>query len=93
MHDRPIKPMDLANYWIEYVVRHKGAPHLRVAGTHLSFYEYYMLDVLAVIVGILIFIVYVLEKLCRCRKAAPEETKIKKKGQILNKIAKKMYIF
>nr|CAH7731538.1 unnamed protein product [Callosobruchus chinensis] len=43
-HDRPIKPMDLAIYWIEYVIRHKGAEHLRVAGAKLPWYQYYSLD-------------------------------------------------
>ncbi|KAJ8954693.1 hypothetical protein NQ318_011386 [Aromia moschata] len=26
MHDRPVKPKDLAVYWTEFVIRHKGAP-------------------------------------------------------------------
>lgn len=29
--DRPIEPLDLAVFWVEYVMRHKGAPHLRLA--------------------------------------------------------------
>ncbi|BES95203.1 glucuronosyltransferase [Nesidiocoris tenuis] len=28
-NDRPVKPLDLAVYWCEYVINHKGAPHLR----------------------------------------------------------------
>ncbi|KAL1491836.1 hypothetical protein ABEB36_012371 [Hypothenemus hampei] len=48
-HDRPEKPMKTAVYWIEYAIRHKGAPHLRVAGAKLPWYKYYMVDVLAVI--------------------------------------------
>ncbi|XP_018579870.1 UDP-glucuronosyltransferase 1-9-like [Anoplophora glabripennis] len=35
MHDRPVKPMDLAVYWTELVIKHKSAPHLRVAGVDL----------------------------------------------------------
>ncbi|KAL1491838.1 hypothetical protein ABEB36_012373 [Hypothenemus hampei] len=48
-HDRPEKPMKTAVYWVEYAIRHKGAPHLRVAGAKLPWYKYYMVDVLAVI--------------------------------------------
>ncbi len=39
-HDRPIKPLDEAVFWIEFVMRNKGAKHLRVqyrtdrAGAH-----------------------------------------------------------
>lgn len=31
MHDQQVKPIDKAIYWLEYVVRHKGATHLRSA--------------------------------------------------------------
>ncbi|CAH1999056.1 unnamed protein product [Acanthoscelides obtectus] len=48
-HDRPVKPMDLAIYWIEYVIRHKGAEHLRVAGAKLPWYQYYSLDSITLI--------------------------------------------
>lgn len=37
--------MDLATYWIEFVIRHKGAPHLQNPGLNLHWYEYYYLDV------------------------------------------------
>lgn len=47
-HDRPEHPLKTAVYWIEYVIRHRGAPHLRVAGVNLPLYKYYMLDVLVV---------------------------------------------
>lgn len=43
--DAPIDPMDLAIYWIEFVVRHKGAPHLSNPGLRLRWYEYCFLDV------------------------------------------------
>jgi glucuronosyltransferase len=35
MKDRLMKPLDSAIYWIEHVIRHKGAPHLRSAGLDL----------------------------------------------------------
>lgn len=46
MHDRPSNPMSTAMYWIEYVLKHGGAPHLRSAALHLQWYEYAYLDVL-----------------------------------------------
>ncbi|XP_060527649.1 UDP-glycosyltransferase UGT5-like [Cylas formicarius] len=58
MHDRPVKPMDLAAYWVDYVIRHKGAQHLQVAGVQLPLYKYLMLDVLAIIFVIAFTIFY-----------------------------------
>jgi hypothetical protein len=41
--------MDTAIYWVEYVIRHKGAPHLRVAGLDLPWYQYHLIDVIVFI--------------------------------------------
>jgi hypothetical protein len=35
-----MKPIDSAVYWIEHVIRHKGAPHLRSAGLVVSLVFY-----------------------------------------------------
>uniref|UniRef100_A0A6M2DZS4 UDP-glucuronosyltransferase n=1 Tax=Xenopsylla cheopis TaxID=163159 RepID=A0A6M2DZS4_XENCH len=51
--DRIIDPLDTAIYWIEYVIRHKGAKHLRTAAIDLPWYSYYMLDILVVIIILL----------------------------------------
>ncbi|RZB40719.1 UDP-glucuronosyltransferase-like, partial [Asbolus verrucosus] len=45
-HDRHVNPMDTAVYWVEYIIRHRGAPHLRVAALDLPWYKYYLLDVI-----------------------------------------------
>ncbi|XP_017866751.1 PREDICTED: UDP-glucuronosyltransferase 2B13 isoform X1 [Drosophila arizonae] len=45
--DRPMSPRRSAVYWIEYVIRHKGAPHMRSAGLDLRWYQFYLLDVIA----------------------------------------------
>ena len=29
MKDRPMPLKDVVSYWTEYVIRHKGAPHMR----------------------------------------------------------------
>ncbi|KAH8295130.1 hypothetical protein KR018_007555, partial [Drosophila ironensis] len=47
--DRQVGPLDTATYWIEYVIKHRGAPHLVAAGVHLPWYEFYLLDVAAII--------------------------------------------
>ncbi|XP_028134383.2 UDP-glycosyltransferase UGT5-like [Diabrotica virgifera virgifera] len=64
-HDRPIKPMDLAIYWTEYIAKHKRAPHLRVAGLDLSWYQYFLLDVIAFIVIVVVIVFTTIYVLCR----------------------------
>jgi len=41
--------LDTAIFWTEYVIRHKGAPHLRPAILDLAWYQYLLLDVIAFI--------------------------------------------
>lgn len=45
-HDRPLSVIDTAVYWTEYVIRHKGAHHLKIAGFKMPWYQYYLLDVI-----------------------------------------------
>ncbi|XP_069671920.1 UDP-glucosyltransferase 2-like [Periplaneta americana] len=48
--DRPQPPLETAIFWTEYVIRHGGAPHIRSAAVDLPWYQYLLLDVIAVIV-------------------------------------------
>ena len=52
--------MDTAIYWTEYVIRHRGAPHMRTAGADLPLYKYLLLDVTAVLVTAILAVVYVI---------------------------------
>ncbi|XP_021912896.1 uncharacterized protein LOC110826504 [Zootermopsis nevadensis] len=47
--DQPLTPLDQAVFWTEYVIRHKGAPHMRSAALDLTWYQYFLLDVIAVL--------------------------------------------
>lgn len=47
--DRPMSPLNTAIFWTEYVIRHRGAPHMRSAALELSWYQYLLLDVIAVL--------------------------------------------
>ncbi|KAI8498208.1 UDP-glucuronosyltransferase 2A1 [Branchiostoma belcheri] len=53
LRDQPQPPMERAVWWIEHVIKHGGLPHLRSRATELPFYQYYLLDVLALIVSVL----------------------------------------
>ncbi|CAH0559279.1 unnamed protein product [Brassicogethes aeneus] len=64
--DQPTDGLERAIWWIEYVIRHKGASHLRSPSMDLPWYQYLMLDVLSVIflaLAILIFLIAVSVKL------------------------------
>ena len=60
--DRPQTPKELAVFWIEYVIRHKGAPHMRFQGVDLNFFQKKSLDVLAFLI-IAIYLIYRILKL------------------------------
>uniref|UniRef100_A0A6P7FYG7 UDP-glucuronosyltransferase n=1 Tax=Diabrotica virgifera virgifera TaxID=50390 RepID=A0A6P7FYG7_DIAVI len=70
MHDRPIKPLDLAIYWTEFIARHRGAPHLRISALDLAWYQYLSLDVVAflglVSFSICLALYIVSKKIFRC---------------------------
>ncbi|XP_036175128.1 UDP-glucuronosyltransferase 1A9-like isoform X4 [Myotis myotis] len=62
--DRPIEPLDLAVFWVEFVMRHKGAPHLRPAAHLLTWYQYHSLDVIGFLLAIVLGVAFVVYKCC-----------------------------
>ena len=51
-----LPPAKRAAYWIDYVLD-VGAEHLKPAGNHLNFWQYYMLDVLLFCVVVVTLVV------------------------------------
>jgi len=84
--DQPDKALDRAVFWVEYVLRHQGAVHLRSAARDLNFFQYHSLDVLGLIFGVLGLVLYIIfatirfifRKLCGGGKK-PKATDSKKK--------------
>ncbi|XP_041093167.1 UDP-glucuronosyltransferase 1-2-like [Polyodon spathula] len=78
--DQPIKPMDSALFWIEYVMRNKGAAHLRTESYRMPWYAYYCVDVLVVLLAaVLVFIAAIIGivrflccRVCKKRKIKHE---------------------
>ncbi|NWI17040.1 UD11 glucuronosyltransferase, partial [Crypturellus soui] len=64
--DRPIHPLDLAVYWVEFVMRHKGAPHLRPAAHELNWIQYHSLDVIAFLLAVVLLSLFISLKCCLC---------------------------
>ncbi|XP_025207086.1 UDP-glucuronosyltransferase 2B37-like [Melanaphis sacchari] len=76
--DRPMTPQESVVYWTEYVIRHKGAPHLKSHALNLTWYQYLLLDVFVVVftfVFLVTFLVYKVFK--RIRKYTFKNDKVK----------------
>jgi len=61
--DRPMSPAESVVYWTEYVIRHKGAPHLKSHSHNLTWYQYFLLDVIFVIFIFISFVIFLTYKL------------------------------
>ncbi|KAB0798219.1 hypothetical protein PPYR_09212 [Photinus pyralis] len=81
MHDQPLPPLERAIFWIEYVLRHNGAPHLRCSALDLAWYQYFLVDVVGACVALLVatigIIIVLYRKICHCA-CKLSITKIKK---------------
>ncbi|KAM9238108.1 UDP-glucuronosyltransferase 2A2 isoform 1-T1 [Dugong dugon] len=69
-HDQPVKALDRAVFWIEFVMRHKGAKHLRPAAHDLTWYQYHCLDVIGFLLACVATIIFLITKCClfSCQK-------------------------
>ncbi|KAM3625623.1 uncharacterized protein V6R79_014939 [Siganus canaliculatus] len=54
--DQPMKPLDTALFWIEFVMRHKRAAHLRTESYKMPWYSYHSVDVMLFLLTIAVFI-------------------------------------
>ncbi|XP_055849521.1 UDP-glycosyltransferase UGT5-like [Episyrphus balteatus] len=80
--DQPLEPLELATYWVEYIAKHKGAPHLHSAGQELNFIQYHNLDAMIILFGgisvVLVVVLAIVYKLL-AMFLAPRKKMIKKK--------------
>ncbi|XP_017087039.3 UDP-glucosyltransferase 2-like [Drosophila bipectinata] len=63
--DRPLSAMDTAMYWIDYVIEHKGAPHLVSVGVELPWYQFYLLDVIGLALAVVLLPILCIFLICR----------------------------
>ncbi|XP_017047211.1 UDP-glucosyltransferase 2 [Drosophila ficusphila] len=81
--DQPQTSLDRAIWWTEYIIRHKGAPHLRAASRDLNFIQLHSLDTWAVILGVPLIATLIILKLSlkligSKKQKCPHADKIKK---------------
>lgn len=82
--DNIVHPMDEFVWWIEHVIKFRGAKYLKSHAANMSLFTYLLVDVM--LVNIVIFIViifgiyYIIARLCLRKKSVDKEGK-KKKSQ------------
>ncbi|XP_022815699.1 UDP-glucuronosyltransferase 2B15-like [Spodoptera litura] len=62
-HDSPMKPSEALNFWVEHVVRTRGAPHLRSVALQVPLYQQAYLDLLAVLLAATVVILLVVRRI------------------------------
>ncbi|KAH8290982.1 hypothetical protein KR054_007661, partial [Drosophila jambulina] len=78
--DRPLGAMDTAMYWIEYVIEHRGAPHMVSAGVHLPWYQFYLLDIVGLALVLILLPIIALTMICRRSSKSLKSHKLKAKS-------------
>ncbi|XP_065085802.1 UDP-glucosyltransferase 2-like isoform X3 [Ochlerotatus camptorhynchus] len=67
VRDQPMRPLDKAVWWTEYVIRHQGASHLRYKQAQMPAWQYHYYDVVATLLAtalvVLALVAYVLKRL------------------------------
>ncbi|XP_059481176.1 UDP-glucosyltransferase 2-like [Neocloeon triangulifer] len=58
-------PLEEAIFWVEYVIRHKGAKHLRPAGQHLNWIQLHSIDVIAFLLAPVLLILLLIKKIVK----------------------------
>lgn len=75
--DSPVPPLELAVWWVEYIMRHPDPVHLHSTAKELNYFQIHLLDVLAVIVIFPLLILLTLLRLCSGQKGAQREAHCK----------------
>lgn len=78
--DKPMHPLETALYWIEFVIRNKGASHLRTESYKMPWYVYHSVDVTCFLIAVLLTLTaivvgsiwFICFRLCRKRKPKQE---------------------
>ncbi|XP_068259565.1 2-hydroxyacylsphingosine 1-beta-galactosyltransferase [Nyctibius grandis] len=63
--DQPGHPVNRTVYWINYILRHNGAQHLRAAVYSISFYQYFLLDIAFVVLVGAALLYYILARITK----------------------------
>lgn len=72
--DRPEPPLSTATFWVEFVMRHGGARHLRLASRDLNWFQYHSLDTTSFLLLVIVMVATACRAgLRRCRRRRREK--------------------
>ena len=75
--DQPQHPLDRAVWWLEYLLRHPHNTSMRPHTHNLYWFQYFLLDILAVVITVSSLLIFILYKLISCCR---RENVLKKKS-------------
>ncbi|XP_072902727.1 UDP-glucuronosyltransferase 1A1-like [Hemitrygon akajei] len=80
-NDRLSEPINVSVHWVEFVMKHKGAEHLRTAAHNLNWIQYHCLDVIGVLLVSWVAFIYLIFKCCSlcCRRYLCGDRKSRKR--------------
>ncbi|XP_042343834.1 LOW QUALITY PROTEIN: UDP-glucuronosyltransferase 2C1-like [Plectropomus leopardus] len=64
--DQPITPLENALFWLEFVMRQKGAAHLKAASYKMPWYSYHSVDVVLFLAGAVLLVLFIIFVFMRC---------------------------
>uniref|UniRef100_A0A3P9MPT0 UDP-glucuronosyltransferase n=1 Tax=Oryzias latipes TaxID=8090 RepID=A0A3P9MPT0_ORYLA len=76
--DQPVKLMDKALFWIEFVMRHKGAAHLKAQSYNMSWFSYHSVDVVLFLTAAVLLVLLTSFMFIRCLFRALCKRKVKR---------------
>ncbi|XP_066977465.1 UDP-glycosyltransferase UGT5-like [Macrobrachium rosenbergii] len=81
LRDHPLSPREKAAFWTEYVIRNKGAPHLRSPAASLWWFQLLLLDVALLYVFIFVILFASLRWMIHCIFKKNSSSKIRNKSK------------
>lgn len=63
MKDQPMTGVEKVVWWTEYVIRNNGAPYLKNPRADMSWFDFFMLDVIAFLFGVVVITLFFLYRL------------------------------
>ncbi|XP_050508328.1 UDP-glucosyltransferase 2-like isoform X2 [Diabrotica virgifera virgifera] len=79
LRDQSVNQRDQAVFWVEYVIRHKGAHHLKSAALKLKWYQRYLLDIILFVTVASVFIIFAIYYCIKLLASIKNQTKLKDK--------------
>lgn len=62
LRDNPVPPLELAVWWVEYLLRHPDPAHLHSTAKELNYFQSHSLDVIAILALIPLLLIYGLQR-------------------------------